>query len=201
MAIKNVNSFSTTGTISLNSTDSLLGIVNGELRRINNTSLSITPSGLNLNSGTYRINNIPANRNTLNFSNTATNMNNNIFYFTNMPIGASTTKTNRALKIHQNCEARIANWGTYVANTADKEFNSTVIKSTGYFINITKNISGIISDQISHSTAGNIINFGGQINPIINITSGDEVQVALNVPNYVTGMTNCSNSVDVYFYS
>ena len=68
MATKNVNSFLATGFIDLNTSDSLLGVVNGDLKRLNagsismlnltartgtfsNGSVRVTSSGIDLNTG------------------------------------------------------------------------------------------------------------------------------------------------------
>jgi len=61
MANKNVNSFLTTGFIDLNSTSSLLGIVNNELRRVTNANISlptITARNLVYNTGDQNISGI-----------------------------------------------------------------------------------------------------------------------------------------------
>jgi len=133
------------------------------------------------------------------FTHNNTNMNNNTYYFSDLgSLGASTASSQRRSTLMQKCQARYATWSTYTVTA--KENDSTNDFSTGYFINNTTNVSGIITTQLRHSDNQTLAVFTGAINPPVDINFGDQVQIALMVPNYETGMSGVNNSVDVTFF-
>jgi hypothetical protein len=132
------------------------------------------------------------------FTHDNTNMNNNTYHFANLQaLDASVISTQRRVTMMQKCKAKYASWGTYTA--VAREQDSTTNQSTGYFVNNTTNMSGIISTQIRHAANATLAIFTGEITPNIDINFGDRVQLILRVPNYIIGMTGVSNSVDVTF--
>lgn len=133
------------------------------------------------------------------FTHNNTDMNNNAYYFSDLAsLGASTDSSQRKSTLMQKCQARYATWSTYTVTA--KENDSTNDFSTGYFINNTTNVSGIITTQLRHSNNQTLAVFTGAINPPVDINFGDQVQIALMVPNYGTGMAGVNNSVDVTFF-
>jgi hypothetical protein len=97
----------------------------------------------------------------------------------------------------ENGVARRANWTQYATTTG-----SQILDSTGYFINITKQTSGIISTGIKSSLPAQTYNFTGEINPSVNVQAGDRVAIGWQVPAYSpTQPAGLNNSVDIYFYS
>jgi hypothetical protein len=132
------------------------------------------------------------------FTHDNTNMNNNTYHFANLQaLDASVISTQRRVTMMQKCKAKYASWGTYTS--VAREQDSTTNQSTGYFVNNTTNMSGIISTQIRHAANGTLAIFTGEITPNIDINFGDRVQLILRVPNYIIGMSGVSNSVDVTF--
>lgn len=130
------------------------------------------------------------------------NMNNDAYYFGNLQnVGAIESSFNNFLPIGvvmmQKCKAKYASWTTYT--TGAIEGDSIINPSTGYFINNTTNMSGIISAQIRHETYLPAT-FTGEITPNIDINFGDRVQIGLSVPNYETGMSGVGNVVDITFF-
>jgi len=133
------------------------------------------------------------------FSHDEMNMNNNTFYFSNLEgLDASPTSSQRRSTFMRKCKAKYAAWSTYTVNA--KENDSTSIFSTGYFINNTTSMTGTISTQIRHTVNSTLAVFTGEITPNIDINFGDQVQIALKVPNYGTGMSGVHNAVDVTFF-
>jgi hypothetical protein len=197
MATKNVNSFLTTGTISLSGSNSLLGIINGELRRINTTSLSITPSGLNLPSGTYRINNAPYNTFTMFFFHDSQTMVAGHNYFGNYQTVTSTARTSRGVVVPETAVARKATWNQLLTTTGNLTSNAT-----GYFINATTNTTGVISTVINAQSTTVPVNYYGDINPVVPVSAGDLVLCSFFCPIYSTTFpAGVKNSVNVYFYN
>ena len=130
------------------------------------------------------------------------NMNNDAYYFGNLQnIGAIESSFNNfspiGVVMMQKCKAKYASWTTYTTGVI--EGDSITNPSTGYFINNTTNMSGIISAQIRHETYLPTT-FTGEITPNIDINFGDRVQIGLSVPNYETGMSGVGNVVDVTFF-
>lgn len=167
------------------------------------TIARIDSSGMNIVSGTFRVNDsgvLLEGRGvfTTTFTHDNTNMNNNTYYFSNLQaLDASVNSTQRRMSMMQKCKAKYASWGTYTA--VAREQDSTTNPSTGYFVNNTTNMSGIISTQIRHPSNATLAIFTGEITPNIDINFGDRIQLAFRVPNYATGMSGVSNSVDVTF--
>ena len=131
-------------------------------------------------------------------------MNNDTYYFANLqntPAIDSYANDNISpleVVMMQKCKAKYASWATYTLDAP--EGDSITNPSTGYFINNTTNISGIISAQIRHETNAISTIFTGEITPNIDINFGDRVQIGLSVPNYATGMSGVGNVVDVTFF-
>jgi hypothetical protein len=133
------------------------------------------------------------------FAHADTNMNNDTYYFAHLyGLNASVNKTQRVNHIMQKCKAVFASWDTYTILA--REQDSTINKCTGYFINNTTTTTGTISTQIRHTLNGTLATFTGAINPPIDINFGDQVQLALKVPSYATGMSGVINAVDVTFF-
>ena len=135
---------------------------------------------------------------TLNFwhSSTSTSSNGN-YYFNNILLVPNSSTGNRFLTVMENGVARRANWTQYATTTG-----SQILDSTGYFINITKQTSGIISTGIKSSLPAQTYNFTGEINPSVNVQVGDRVAIGWQVPAYSpTQPAGLNNSVDIYFYS
>jgi hypothetical protein len=201
MANKNVNSFFTTGTISLSGSNSLLGIIDGQLRRVNATSLSITPSGLNLNSGTYRINNIPYNTFAITFTHAADTFKSGLNYFGLNDLGYSQTVggLRRRLPIMETCQIRKASW-THLVGTLG---TPSTIYSTGIIINSTSTPpqTGIVNIAIDSSTDTIPNQYTTIFSTPITVTSGDLLTAALNVSGFTTAPLLARDTVILYCYN
>lgn len=135
--------------------------------------------------------------NTLSFwHSSSSTTSNNLYYFSNLPLGPSTVRSNRIVTVNENCVAKSASWSHYMGTTGN-----AVYATTGYFINLTKNTTGIINTGISGTAPGQSYNFTGMINPPIQVSAGDQVNIGWNVPGYLTQPTSVYNAVDIYFYS
>jgi hypothetical protein len=121
---------------------------------------------------------------------------NSLQYFsTQSSLSSSPTSGNRVVKILENCVAKKASWTQYVNITGNP--SNTV--ASGYLINFTKNITGIISTGIVATTNQTQYVYTGMINPQVPISNGDSVSMVWRVGNYTTVPQTVSNSVNVYF--
>ena len=134
------------------------------------------------------------------FNHDVMNMNNNTYFFSNLHgLDASITSNQRRMIMMQSCQARYASWNTFTA--VAREQDSINNPSTGYFVNNTTNVSGVITNQYRHAVNGTFYSFTGAINPPIDINFGDKVQIGLRVPNYTIGMSAVHNTVDITFFN
>jgi hypothetical protein len=121
---------------------------------------------------------------------------NSLQYFsTQSSLSSSPTSGNRIVKILENCVAKKASWTQYVNVTGNP--SNTIC--SGYLVNFTKNITGIISTGIIATSSQTQYIYTGIINPQVPISNGDSVSMVWRVGNYTTVPQTVSNSVNVYF--
>jgi photosystem II stability/assembly factor-like uncharacterized protein len=135
----------------------------------------------------------------INFQHAAwSSANNTNVYFSNINFSSFTPNTvadRRKIKIMQPCTAKYASWAHF---TTAKP--TSAMGSTGYFVNITSGISGIINTSIYNNTSSILDVYSGEINPPVPVRFGDEVTCGWYVPNW-GAPTNAINSVEVYFFN
>jgi len=167
------------------------------------TIARISESGLNVVSGNLTVNNTGVllsgqNSFILPFSHTTeTVLANTTYYFSNLAYTPRTDTGQAKLVALDNFVARKASWTSLVST-----FTPATI-STGYFYNLTKNTSGIISDVIRVPLKDTIYNYGGILNPPIAVNINDEVAIALKTGPSLNnqGHSGFRNSVNVYCYN
>lgn len=213
MAIKNVNSFLTTGFIDLNTSDSLLGIVNGDLRRLNAGSISML--NLTAKTGTFSNNLTLAGTGVLlsgstpfviNFSHTKSNPSvgdARSYFGRGLDSGPVSLGNNekRRVQILQDCFLRRVAWSNIAATTV----GSPTDAMTGYFRNFgnnpltSDNAVGIqVTQALNTPIANTIYNYAtGNLN--IPIKSGDYVSFYYQ-SNYGTAPVALAVNVDAYLY-
>lgn len=123
--------------------------------------------------------------------------NNSSEYFsTQSSLSSSPTSGNRVVKILENCVAKKATWTQYVNVTGNP--SNTIC--SGYLINFTKNITGIISTGIVATSSQTQYVYTGMINPQVPVSNGDSISMVWKVGNYTGSVPQAvSNSVNVYF--
>jgi len=124
--------------------------------------------------------------------------NNTNVYFSNINFSSFTPNTvadRRKIKIMQPCTAKYASWAHFTTTKP-----TSAMGSTGYFVNITSGISGIINTSIYNNTSSILDVYSGEINPPVPVRFGDEVSCGWNIPNW-GAPTNAVNSVEVYFFN
>lgn len=161
----------------------------------------IDNSGINMVSGTYRVNNVPYNVFTITLTHSSSTINNGFNYFglNDASYSQATLGSRRRIPISETCQIRKASWSHLVGTTG----SPAVILSTGYVIN-TSSIppqTGIVStviDSSNDTTPGHYItNFSTPIN----VTSGDLIVAALAAPGFVTAPLAARDTVILYCYN
>jgi hypothetical protein len=161
------------------------------------TIARITESGMNMVSGTYRLNNVPYNSFTMFFFHDSQTMSAGHNYFGNYQTITSATRGARGVVAPEAAVARKATWGQLLTAVGNPSLNAT-----GYFINATTNTTGIISTVINVQSTTIPGNYYGDINPAISVSAGDLVLCSFFCPTYATTFpTAVKNSVNVYFYN
>jgi molybdate-binding protein len=168
-----------------------------------NVIARISQTGLNIVSGNLTVGGTGVllsgqNSFILPFSNTSDTANSNTtYYFSNLDYGLRANTGQAKVLALENFVARKASW-TIVASV----FTPATI-STGYFINYTKNTTGIISEVISASAASTAYNYGGLLNPPITVNINDEIGVGFRTGPSLNsqGHSGCRNLVNVYCYN
>ena len=137
------------------------------------------------------------NYNTLSFYHSpSSSLKGNLFYFTNLQLDVSLNRQNRAVTVMNQGVAKKAAWSAYCTATG----SAANTNYTGYFINNTKNITGVINSSIRVSASNSLFNYTGTIDPEITVDAGDLVSIGFGAPNAITAPSNFQNSVDIYFY-
>jgi len=157
----------------------------------------IDASGMNMVSGTYRVNNLPYNTFTINFQHTSDLLSAGNNFFGNYATITSTTRASRTLIVPEAATARKATWSQLVLVTGNPGLNSS-----GLFINATTNTTGIISSSINNQSITLAANYYGDINPPITVSAGDQIVCSIFCPTFATAFpSGVKNSVNVYFYN
>ena len=157
----------------------------------------ITESGMNMVSGTYRVNNIPYNTFTINFQHTSDTLTAGNNFFGNYATTTSSTRANRTMIVPEAATARKATWSQLVLATGNPSLNSS-----GLFINATTNTTGIITSSINNQSITLVANYYGDINPPIAVSAGDRILCSIFCPTFATAFpSGVKNSVNVYFYN
>jgi len=118
-------------------------------------------------------------------------------YFGNLSVGFDPNINNRRFPVLEACIVKKATWS---------QFNGTVgspsLNSTGYFINTTTNVTGIISTTINNQNATTPNHYIADFSPPITISTGDYIACSLFGPNYtITFPATVRNSVNLYCYN
>jgi len=162
------------------------------------TIARITESGINMVSGTYRVNNIPYNTFTIQLTHSADGYRTGFNYFAINDLGYSQAAggLRRRVPIAETCQIRKASW-THFVGTTGTPGNTP---STGYIIN-TSTIppqTGIVMTNLDSSSDTTpsiyITNFASPIN----ITSGDLVVAALYASGYTTYPNLVRDTITLY---
>jgi hypothetical protein len=162
----------------------------------------IDSSGMNMVSGTYRVNNIPYNTFTITLTHTSNSFSGGLMnYFGMNEVGYSQASlgSRRRLPISETCQIRKASWSHLVGTTG----SPAIILSTGYVIN-TSSIppqTGIVSTVIDSSNDTTPAHYIANFSTPINVTSGDLIVAALNVGSYVTAPLSVRDTVILYCYN
>ena len=167
------------------------------------TIARISESGLNVVSGNLTVNSTGVllsgqNSFILPFSHTTeTVLANTTYYFSNLAYTPRTTTGQAKVVALDNFVARKASWTSLVST-----FTPTTA-STGYFVNFTRNTSGIISDVIRLPAADTVYNFGGILNPPVAVNINDEIGISLKTSPTLNNQSHSGmrNSVNVYCYN
>jgi len=158
----------------------------------------IDASGMNMVSGTYRVNNVPYNIFTIQLTHSADGYRTGFNYFAINDLGYSQAAggLRRRVPIAETCQIRKASW-THFVGTTGTPGNTP---STGYIIN-TSTIppqTGIVMTNLDSSSDTTpsiyITNFASPIN----ITSGDLVVAALYASGYTTYPNLVRDSITLY---
>jgi hypothetical protein len=161
----------------------------------NKTIARITESGINIVSGTYRLNNIPYNIFTTTFLSSNANLVTGHNYISNVGAGYSNTFADRLVPIMETCTARKASISLLNAGAGNN-----IVGITGLLIN-TSSIppqTGIINSSINATTGSNQYTYTGTFITPINISAGDNVACSLFSNNTAT---NVRTSATIYFYN
>jgi hypothetical protein len=165
------------------------------------TIARITESGINMVSGTYRVNNIPYNTFTITLTHAADTFKSGLNYFGLNDLGYSQTVggLRRRLPIMETCQIRKASWTHFVGTIG----SPSTIYSTGIIINSTSTPpqTGIVNIAIDSSND----TVPGQYTTIfstpITVTSGDLLTAALNVSGFTTAPLLARDTVILYCYN
>jgi len=159
------------------------------------TIARIDSSGINILSGTYRVNNVPSNTFTINFLSSNANLSAGANYISNLGAGYSTTFSDRSIPMFEPCTARKAS-----ISLLNSGPGTNLVGVTGYFINTSTNPpqTGIINSAITAIVGSNQYTYTGAFATPINISHGDNVVCAI----FSTGTTtNVRTAASIYCYN
>ena len=161
----------------------------------NRTISRIDSSGMNMVSGTYRVNNVPYNTFLINFLSSNANLAVGQNYISNVGAGYSNTFTDRSIPMFEPCTARKAS-----ISLLNSGPGNNIAGITGYFINTSTNPpqTGIINSAITAPVGSNQFTFTGAFSTPINISFGDNVACSLNSNNTAT---NVRTAASIYCYN
>ena len=167
----------------------------------NSTIARIDSSGINILSGTYRINDIPSNTFTITLTHSSATPSVGLNYFGMNDIGYSQASlgSRRRMPIAETCQIRKASWSHFVGTLG----NPNDLLSTGYVINTSSTppqigiVSTVISSASDTAPAHYITNFS----PPINVTSGDLIVAALGISGFTTAPVSVRDTVILYCYN
>ena len=161
----------------------------------NRTIARIDNSGINIVSGTYRLNDTPYNTSTITFISSNANLTVGQNYISNVGAGYSATVTERLVPIMDTCTARKAS-----ISLLNSGPGNSIVGITGLFINTSSvpNQTGIINSAISASAGQNQYTFTGAFATPININAGDNVVCSLNSNNTAI---NVRTAATIYLYN
>jgi hypothetical protein len=117
-------------------------------------------------------------------------------HFGSLIMGFSNNANNRKFPVLEDCVVKKAVWSQAHGTLGNPSQNST-----GYFINTTTNVTGIISTTINN-TSSSPTNYIATFSPPITISSGDYIVCNLFGPTYASGYpSSVRNSVHLYCYN
>ena len=161
------------------------------------TIARITESGMNMVSGTYRINDVPYNTFTINFQHTSDTLAAGNNFFGNYATTTSATRANRTIVVAEAGTARKATWSQLVLTAGNPS-----LSSSGLFINATTNTTGLISSSINNQSLVLAANYFSNITPPVAVSAGDQILCSIFCPTFATTFpAGVKNSVNVYFYN
>ena len=161
----------------------------------------IDSSGINILSGTYRVNDIPSNTFTITLTHTSSAPQVGFNYFGMNEAGFSQASlgSRRRMPIAETCQIRKASW-SHLVGTAPSPND---ILSTGYVINTssTPPQTGIVSTVISSISDTTPAHYITNFSPPINVTSGDLIVAALGVSGFTNAPLAVRDTVILYCYN
>jgi len=166
------------------------------------TIARIDASGINILSGTYRVNNIPSNTFTITLTHSSSTPTSGLNYFGVNDLGYSSAAggaLRRRLPISETCQIRKASWTHFVGTTG----SPTTILSTGYVINTssTPPQTGIVSTVIDSSNDVSAVSYVTNFSTPINVTSGDLITAALAISGFTISPIAVRDTVILYCYN
>jgi hypothetical protein len=167
----------------------------------NSTIARIDSSGINILSGTYRINNIPSNTFTITLTHSSANPSVGLNYFGMNDVGYSQASlgSRRRMPIAETCQIRKASWSHFVGTLG----NPSNLLSTGYVINTSSTPPqiGIVSTTISSASDTTPAHYITNFSPPIDVTSGDLIVAALGVSGFTIAPASVRDTVILYCYN
>jgi hypothetical protein len=167
----------------------------------NSTIARIDASGINILSGTYRVNNIPSNTFTITLTHSSSTPSVGLNYFAINDAGynSSTLGSRRRIPIAETCQIRKASW-SHLVGTLGTPID---LLSTGYVINTSSTPPqiGIVSTVISSASDTTPAHYITNFSPPINVTSGDLIVAALGVSGFTIAPTTVRDTVILYCYN
>jgi hypothetical protein len=165
------------------------------------TIARIDSSGINLLTGTYRINNIPSNTFTIVLTHSADTYKSGLNYLGVNDLGysQSNSQLRRTIPIAETCQIRKASW-THVVGTTGSPLN---ILSTGYIINTssTPRQTGIVSTVIDSANDTTPTSYITTFPTPITVTAGDLLTAALGVSGYTVAPLLARDTAILYCYN
>jgi hypothetical protein len=120
-------------------------------------------------------------------------------YFGNLFGAGTAALASRKFNVLETCTARKFTWTYYVGTLG----SAAGINATGYFINSTKNTTGVLTTALNNNSSATQQVVYGTISPAIAISDGDEVAASIGYIQNGGGTlpTAVRNNVNIYCYN
>ena len=168
----------------------------------NRSIARIESSGINLITGTYRVNNVPYNTFTieLTHANDGPVQGHNYFGINDLGYNQSAGGLRRRIPIAETCQIRKASWTHFVGTLG----TLSTLPSTGFVINTSSSPVQIatVTTALDSSSSTIPANYVTTFSTPINVTSGDLVVASLGLnASYTVNPTNVRDKVILYCYN